>query len=77
MNNLLRTHGGVAPMTKILSEQRIEKIVGDMDKAGQPFVIRIHHDAWLRRSATQASGRRKHHQKNLLIRRRSRRVHPM
>ena len=39
------THGGVAPMTKIPSEQWIEKIVGDMDKPGQPFVIRIHHDA--------------------------------
>ena len=39
------THGGVAPMTTIPSEQWIEKIVGDMDKPGQPFVIRIHHDA--------------------------------
>ena len=39
------THGGVAPLAKIPSEQWIEKIVGDMDKPGQPFVIRIHHDA--------------------------------
>jgi hypothetical protein len=39
------THGGVAPLTKIPSEQWIEKVVGDMDKPGQPFVIRIHHDA--------------------------------
>jgi hypothetical protein len=39
------TDGGVAPLTKIASEQWIEKVVGDMDKAGQPFVIRIHHDA--------------------------------
>jgi hypothetical protein len=39
------THGGVAPLTKIPSEQWIEKVVGDMDKPGRPFVIRIHHDA--------------------------------
>jgi hypothetical protein len=39
------THGGVAPLTKIPSDQWIEKMVGDMDKPGQPFVIRIHHDA--------------------------------
>jgi hypothetical protein len=39
------THGGVAPLTKIPSEQWIEKVVGDMDRPGQPFVIRIHHDA--------------------------------
>ncbi len=39
------THGGVAPMTKIPPDQWIEKVVGDMDKPGQPFVIRIHHDA--------------------------------
>lgn len=39
------THGGVAPLTKIPSEQWIEKVVGDMDEPGQPFVIRIHHDA--------------------------------
>ena len=39
------THGGVAPMTRIPSEQWIEKVVGDMDRPGQPFVIRIHHDA--------------------------------
>jgi len=39
------THGGVARLTKIPSEQWIEKVVGDMDKPGQPFVIRIHHDA--------------------------------
>ena len=39
------TQGGVAPLTKIPSEKWIERIVGDMDKPGQPFVIRIHHDA--------------------------------
>jgi hypothetical protein len=39
------THGGVAPLKKIPSEQWIEKVIGDMDKPGQPFVIRIHHDA--------------------------------
>jgi hypothetical protein len=39
------THGGVAQMTKIPSEQWIEKIIGDMDMPGQPSVIRIHNDA--------------------------------
>ena len=39
------THGGVAPMYKIASERWIEKVVVDMDKPGQPFVIRIHRDA--------------------------------
>jgi len=39
------THGGVAPLTRIPSEQWIEKVVGGMDEAGQAFVIRIHHDA--------------------------------
>jgi hypothetical protein len=39
------THGGVAPLSEIPSEQWIEKVIGDMDKPGQPFVIRIHHDA--------------------------------
>jgi hypothetical protein len=38
-------HGGVVPLHKISSEQWIEKVAGDMDKPGQPFVIRIHHDA--------------------------------
>jgi hypothetical protein len=38
-------HGGVAPLHEIPSAQWIEKVVGDMDKPGQPFVIRIHHDA--------------------------------
>ena len=38
-------NGGVAPLNKIPSEQWIEKVVGDMDKPGKPFVIRIHHDA--------------------------------
>ena len=38
------THDGVAPMHKIPSEQWIQKIIGDLDKPGQPFVIRIHHD---------------------------------
>jgi hypothetical protein len=38
-------HGGVVPLHKIPSEQWIEKISGDMDKPGLPFVIRIHHDA--------------------------------
>ena len=40
----LLTHDGVAPMTKIPSEQWIQKIIGDMGKPGQPFVIRIYHD---------------------------------
>jgi hypothetical protein len=44
-NAQVLTHGGVAPLTKIPSGQWIEKIAGDMDKPGQPFVIRIHHDA--------------------------------
>ena len=39
------SHGGVAPLTNIPSEQWIEKVVGDMDRPGEPFVIRIHHDA--------------------------------
>ena len=38
-------HGGVMPLHKIPPGQWIEKVVGDMDKPGQPFVIRIHHDA--------------------------------
>jgi len=38
-------HGGVVPLHKISSEQWIEKVSGDMDKPGVPFVIRIHHDA--------------------------------
>jgi hypothetical protein len=33
----VQTHGGVAPLTKIPSEQWIEKVVGDMDKPGQPL----------------------------------------
>jgi hypothetical protein len=37
--------GGVTPLHKIPPGQWIEKVVGDMDKPGQPFVIRIHHDA--------------------------------
>jgi hypothetical protein len=38
-------HGGVMPLNKIPSEQWIEKVSGDMDAPGLPFVIRIHHDA--------------------------------
>jgi hypothetical protein len=38
-------HGGVVPLNKIPSEQWIEKVSGDMNKPGLPFVIRIHHDA--------------------------------
>jgi hypothetical protein len=38
-------HGGVIPLNRIPSEQWIEKVSGDMDKPGLPFVIRIHHDA--------------------------------
>ena len=38
-------HGGVVPLHKIASDQWIEKVAGNMDKPGQPFVIRIHHDA--------------------------------
>jgi hypothetical protein len=37
-------HGGVVPLNEIPSEQWIEKVVGDSDKPGLPFVIRIHHD---------------------------------
>ena len=37
--------GGVVPLNRIPSEQWIEKVSGDMDKPGLPFVIRIHHDA--------------------------------
>ena len=37
--------GGVVPLNKIPSDQWIEKVSGDMDKPGLPFVIRIHHDA--------------------------------
>lgn len=37
-------HGGVVPLNKIPSEQWIEKVSGDMNKPGLPFVIRIHHD---------------------------------
>ena len=36
--------GGVVPLHTIPSGQWIEKVVGDMDKPGQPFVIRIHQD---------------------------------
>jgi hypothetical protein len=38
-------HGGVVPLNRIASDQWIEKVSGDMDKPGLPFVIRIHHDA--------------------------------
>jgi hypothetical protein len=38
-------HAGVVPLNKIPSDQWIEKVSGDMDKPGLPFVIRIHHDA--------------------------------
>ena len=38
-------HGGVVPLSKIPSDKWIEKVSGDMDKPGFPFVIRIHHDA--------------------------------
>ncbi|HEY7890067.1 MAG TPA: cupin domain-containing protein [Steroidobacteraceae bacterium] len=38
-------HGGVVPLHKIPSAQWIEKVVGDMNAPGQPFVIRVHHDA--------------------------------
>jgi len=38
-------HGGVVPLNRIPSEQWIEKVSGDMNKPGLPFVIRIHHDA--------------------------------
>lgn len=37
--------GGVVPLHKFQHGQWIEKVVGDMDAPGQPFVIRIHHDA--------------------------------
>ena len=38
-------HGGVVPLNRIPSEQWIEKVSGDPDESGLPFVIRIHHDA--------------------------------
>ena len=38
-------HGGVVPLHVIPSSQWIETVVGNMDEPGQPFVIRIHHDA--------------------------------
>jgi hypothetical protein len=38
-------HGGVVPLHKIPSVQWIERVSGDMDMPGLPFVIRIHHDA--------------------------------
>jgi hypothetical protein len=38
-------HGGVIPLHKIPSAQWTEKVVGDMSAPGQPFVIRVHHDA--------------------------------
>jgi hypothetical protein len=38
-------NGGVVPLHKIPSVQWIERVSGDMDKPGLPFVIRIHHDA--------------------------------
>ena len=38
-------HGGVVPLYAIPSGQWLEKVVGDMDKPGQTFAIRIHHDA--------------------------------
>ena len=38
-------HGGVVPLHRIPSEQWIEKVSGDMNEPGLPFVIRIHHDA--------------------------------
>jgi hypothetical protein len=38
-------HGGVVPLNRIPSEQWIEKVSGDMNEPGLPFVIRIHHDA--------------------------------
>jgi hypothetical protein len=34
----------VVPLSRIPSEQWIEKVLGDSDKPGLPFVIRIHHD---------------------------------
>ena len=37
--------GGVTPLHRIPPGVWIEKVVGDMDRPGQPFVIRIHHDA--------------------------------
>jgi hypothetical protein len=37
-------HGGVVPLHKIPSVRWIDRVAGDMDKPGLPFVIRIHHD---------------------------------
>lgn len=38
------TGGGVVPLHKFEHGQWIEKVAGDMDAPGQPFIIRIHHD---------------------------------
>ena len=56
------THGGVVPLHTISSGQWIEKVVGDMDKPGQPFVIRIHHDpGYIVLPHTHTPGRREHY----------------
>lgn len=54
-------HGGVVPLNKIPSEQWIEKVMGDMGKPGQPFVIRIPHDAGYGFFSAHPSRRREHH----------------
>jgi hypothetical protein len=36
---------GIVPLKKIPSEQWVEKVWGDTEKPGAPFVIRIHNDA--------------------------------
>ncbi|MEP6850119.1 MAG: cupin domain-containing protein [Acidobacteriota bacterium] len=35
----------IVPLDKMTSEKGVEKVWGDMDVAGQPFIIRIHADA--------------------------------
>ncbi len=39
LNDLV--HGGIVPLHVISSSQWIERVAGDMDKPGEPFVIRI------------------------------------
>ena len=41
--DLKRHH--VVPLNRMPSEQWVERVSGDPEKAGMPFVIRIHNDA--------------------------------
>jgi len=42
-----QAHHHIVPLNKIPSEQWIERVSGDPDKPGVPFVLRIHMDAGL------------------------------